>query len=323
MERTQKHIACNKNIMILSVSRRTDIPAFYSEWFFNRIKAGFVDVRNPMNIHQVSRVDIKPEVVDCIVFWTKNAGNMLARLDELRDYKFYFQYTINPYNKFIEENVPIKKGIIENFRALSDLIGSDKVIWRYDPIFITNEIDIEYHFRYFEELAKRLEGYTKRCVISFVDLYKKTITNTSGLAMREPTDGEMHILAGKLSSIAKHYEIEVQSCSEKIELDSNGVTHGCCIDKNIIEQIVGYEISIKKDPNQRKECGCVQSIDIGAYNTCRHACKYCYANFNNMKVQVQSKMHNPLSSMLVGELKEGDVVKERNVSLLKVNNLFV
>jgi hypothetical protein len=197
------------------------------------------------------------------------------------------------------------------------------VIWRYDPILITNEIDIEYHFKYFEELAKRLEGYTKRCVISFVDLYKKTITNTSGLAMREPTDGEMHILAGKLSSIAKHYEIEVQSCSEKIELDSNGVTHGCCIDKNIIEQIVGYEISIKKDPNQRKECGCVQSIDIGAYNTCRHACKYCYANFNNMKVQVQSKMHNPLSSMLVGELKEGDVVKERNVSLLKVNNLFV
>lgn len=323
MERTQKHIACNKNIMILSVSRRTDIPAFYSEWFFNRIKAGFVDVRNPMNIHQVSRVNIKPEVVDCIVFWTKNAGDMLARLDELKDYKFYFQYTINPYNKFIEENVPVKKGIIENFRRLSDLIGSDKVIWRYDPILITNEIDIEYHFKYFEELAKRLEGYTKRCVISFVDLYKKTITNTQGLAMREPTEKEMHILADCLSGIAKHYGIEVQSCSENVDLDSNGVTHGCCIDKNIIEQIIGYEISIKKDQNQRKECGCVQSIDVGAYNTCRHACKYCYANFNNTKVQAQSKMHNPLSSMLVGELKEDDVVKERSVSLLKVNNLFV
>ena len=132
----------------------------------------------------------------------------------------------------------------------------------------------------------------------------------------------MHILATELSRIARRYKIEVQSCSEIIDLDSNGVSHGCCIDKNIIEQIVGYRIDIKKDQNQRKECGCVQSIDIGAYNTCRHACRYCYANFNNAKVQVQCKMHNPLSTMLVGELKDDDVVKERPVSLLKVNDLF-
>ena len=308
--------------MILSVSRRTDIPAFYWEWFLNRVKAGFVDVRNPMNIHQVSRIDIRPNVVDCIVFWTKNAGNIIPHLEQLKDYKYYFQYTINPYNKLIEENVPLKKDIIKNFRFLSEIIGPNRVIWRYDPILLTGNINIEYHLRYFEELAKRLQGYTQRCVISFVDLYKKTVSNTRDLMMREVTDNEMHILAQKLSIIAKNYKMEVLSCSENIDLDAEGVKHGCCIDRNLIEKIVGYKIEVNKDKNQRKECGCVESIDLGAYNTCLHACKYCYANYNNAKVHTLSQMHNPLSTLLAGELDETDVVKEREVKLLKSSTLF-
>lgn len=308
--------------MILSVSRRTDIPAFYWEWFLNRVKAGFVDVRNPMNIHQVSRIDIRQNVVDCIVFWTKNAGNIIPHLEQLKDYKYYFQYTINPYNKLIEENVPLKKDIIKNFRFLSEIIGPNRVIWRYDPILLTGNINIEYHLRYFEELAKRLQGYTQRCVISFVDLYKKTVSNTRDLMMREVTDNEMHILAQKLSIIAKNYKMEVLSCSENIDLDAEGVKHGCCIDRNLIEKIVGYKIEVNKDKNQRKECGCVESIDLGAYNTCLHACKYCYANYNNAKVHTLSQMHNPLSTLLAGELDETDVVKERKVKLLKSSTLF-
>lgn len=308
--------------MILSVSRRTDIPAFYWEWFLNRVQAGFVDVRNPMNIHQVSRIDIRPEVVDCIVFWTKNAGNIILHLDQLKDYKYYFQYTINPYNKVIEENVPLKKDVIENFRFLSEIIGPNRVIWRYDPILLTDMIDVEYHLRYFEELAKRLKGHTNRCVISFVDLYKKTISNTRELMMKEPTDIEMHFLAHNLSSIAKDYGMEIVSCSESIALDFDGIRHGCCIDRNLIEEIVGYKIDVKKDKNQRKECGCVESVDLGAYNTCLHACKYCYANFNNMKVQALSKKHNPLSTLLVGNLDNNDIVNERKLRLLKSNSLF-
>ena len=146
----------------------------------------------------------------------------------------------------IEENVPTKKNIIENFRALSDIIGFNRVIWRYDPILLTDYIDIEYHIRYFEELAKRLQGYTQRCIISFVDLYKKTVSNTRDLIMREPTENEMHILAKELSEIAQRYGIEVLSCSENINLDTEGVRHGCCIDRNLIEDIVGYRIDIKK-----------------------------------------------------------------------------
>lgn len=308
--------------MILSVSRRTDIPAFYWEWFLNRVQAGFVDVRNPMNIHRVSRIDIRPEVVDCIVFWTKNAGNIIPHLDQLKDYKYYFQYTINPYNKLIEENVPLKKYVVENFRLLSEIIGPNRVIWRYDPILLTDMIDVDYHLRYFEELAKRLKGHTNRCVISFVDLYKKTVSNTRELMMKEPTVMEMHFLAHNLSSIAKDYGMEIVSCSESIDLDFDAVRHGCCIDRNLIEEIVGYKIDVKKDKNQRKECGCVESVDLGAYNTCLHACKYCYANFNNMKVQTLSKKHNPLSTLLVGDLDNNDIVSERKVRLLKSNSLF-
>ncbi len=308
--------------MILSVSRRTDIPAFYWEWFINRINAGFVDVRNPMNIHHISRINICPEVVDCIVFWTKNAGNIISHLDCLEEYNYYFQYSINPYDMLIEKNVPHKKDIINNFKLLSDIIGPHRVIWRYDPILLTNIIDVKYHLLYFEELAKRLSGYTNRCMISFVDLYKKTISNTRGLMMREPTDVEMHLLAQNFSLIAQKYKIELLSCSESIDLDFDGVKHGCCIDRNLIEEIAGYRIDVKKDKNQRKECGCVESVDIGAYNTCLHACKYCYATYNNETVQTLSTMHNPLSSLLVGNLNDNDIIHKRNVKLLKYNSLF-
>ena len=165
--------------MILSVSRRTDIPAFYSDWFFNRIREGFVYVRNPMNIHKISKIKLSPDVIDCIVFWSKNPCPMLSRLDELQPYMYYFQFTINPYDMKLEQNVPTKNGIIETFRVLSDKIGPERVIWRYDPIILTDSISMNYHVKYFEELAKRLQGYTYTCVISFLDLYKKTERNIS------------------------------------------------------------------------------------------------------------------------------------------------
>lgn len=309
--------------MILSVSRRTDIPAFYSEWFFNRIKNGFVDVRNPMNYHQVSRVNIKPNVVDCIVFWTKDASHFMTKIDEISDYHYYFQYSINPYNREIERGVPQKIGIIDSFIKLSNLIGPHRVIWRYDPILLSPSIDINYHIRYFEELAKRLSGYTNRCVISFVDLYKKTVSNTRNLYIREPSINEILILGEAIQEIASKYGIIVQSCSESVDLNRFGIRHGACIDKEVVENCTGYRINVKKDNNQRSECGCVQSIDIGSYNTCKHLCKYCYANFNEDRVQKQSAMHNPLSSLLVGDLDISDIVIERKVASLREETLFM
>lgn len=308
--------------MILSVSRRTDIPAFYSEWLLNRIKAGFVDVRNPMNIHQVSRINIRPEVVDCIVFWTKNAIPLTSHLDELDVFKYYFQYTINPYGTSIEEFVPRKIKVIENFCNISNKIGSKRMIWRYDPIIITDKINVAYHIHYFEELAKRLSGYTNTCVISFVDVYKKNQHSMADAHIGELAEyGEKHI-AKEFSVIASKYGIKIQSCSEKIDLAEVRIEHGACIDKTLIESIIGYKLDVKKDKSQRSECQCVQSVDIGQYNTCPHLCKYCYANYNKERVFSQKLLHDKNSSLLIGNLQDDDVIKERKVRLLRNNTFF-
>lgn len=309
--------------MILSVSRRTDIPAFYSEWFFNRLKEGFVYVRNPMNIHQVSKVVLKPEVIDCIVFWSKNPKPMLAKLDELKDYMYYFQFTINPYDKGLEIGVPRKEGIISTFKELSGKIGLKRVIWRYDPILLTENMGVDYHVRYFEEIAKRLEGYTDRCVISFVDLYQKTQRNLKDTTAREPSRNEMMEIASKLCAIAKKYGITIQTCAEEIALENVGIKHGQCIDGALIEDLLDVKLVVGKDPNQRKECGCVQSIDIGEYNTCAHGCKYCYANFKDGVVAANRAAHDVNSPLLVGVLGPEDKVTERKLmSFVKVPEEF-
>lgn len=308
--------------MILSVSRRTDIPAFYSDWFYNRIKAGFVDVRNPMNVHRISRIDINPNVVDCIVFWTKNPKAMMSRLDELSAYKYYFQFTVNPYDRHIEEEVPLKKNIFDTFRELSDKIGRDKVIWRYDPILLSDKIDVAYHIRYFEEIAKRLSGYTNRCVISFVDLYKKVKSNISGLNITEPKGEDIKTMIKAFVLIANNYGFIIQSCAETVDLDEFGIEHGSCIDPLLISDLIGFHLKVKKDKNQRKECGCVESIDIGEYNTCCHHCVYCYANYNQGIVKKKNAAHDPLSSLLIGQIQEGDKIFKRKVDSLRDNWLF-
>ena len=309
--------------MILSVSRRTDIPAFYSEWFFNRMKEGFVYVRNPMNIHQVSKILLSPDVIDCIVFWSKNPGPMLSRLDELKDYMYYFQFTVNPYDKGLELGVPRKKVIINTFKELSEKIGPKRVIWRYDPILLTDSMGIDYHVRYFEEIAKRLAGFTDTCVISFVDLYKKTQRNLQDTSAREPSLEEMADLATKLFFIASRYGIKIQPCAEEIALESVGIKHGKCIDNALIEDLLGVKLVVDKDPNQRKECGCVQSIDIGEYNTCAHGCKYCYANFKDGVVAKNRMAHDPNSPLLIGALGTDDKVSERKLfSFIKVPEPF-
>lgn len=299
--------------MILSVSRRTDIPAFFSEWFFNRIKEGFILVRNPMNIHQISRINLTPELIDCIVFWTKNPEKMIDNLELLKNYKYYFQFTVNPYNTDIEINIPKKKNIFNIFKKLSDKIGSKKVIWRYDPILYTSELNLEYHLKYFEIIAKELSGYTEKCVISFIDNYKKCERNLKGTNARELKNDEIFILAEKFNKIAKSYNLIIETCAEIIDLQEYDIKAGKCIDDILIEEIIGQKISSKKDKNQRKECGCLESIDVGEYNTCNHNCLYCYANFNREKVLRNISKHNSNSPILIGEVEENDIVNIRQI----------
>jgi DNA repair photolyase len=301
------------NVLIISASRRTDIPAFYSDWFFNRLQAGFVLVRNPMNPKQISKINLSSEIVDCIVFWTKNPAPMINRLNLLQKYNYYFQFTLTSYDKTIEMGVPKKSEVINTFIELSRKIGSNRVIWRYDPILLTNTFNKDYHYKYFEFIARKLYGYTNRCVISFIDLYTKTKRNTKALNLLTINDVDIYDISSKLVAIAAKYDIKLETCSEKADLSSIGIGHSKCIDDSLISEILGVKLNIEKDKNQREICGCVTSSDIGAYNTCKHHCLYCYANFSDKTVIKNFEFHNPDSPLLLGEIEPNDVIKEREV----------
>lgn len=308
--------------MILSVSRRTDIPNYYSDWFFNRVKEGYLYVRNPMNVHQVSSIRISPEVVDCIVFWTKNPEPMLNRLDELKDYNYYFQFTLTGYGKDIECNVPHKKNkIIPIFQKLSKKIGSNKVIWRYDPIIFTEKYTMEYHLKAFEQIAKALKGYTHKCVISFVDIYAKNKKAISTLMPFEISESQLIEFVKKLQHIAVENGMEISSCAEEIDLEVCGIKHNCCIDKELIENIIGCKLNIGKDKNQRKECGCIESVEVGTYNTCRNGCKYCYANYSPQSVSNNWNKYDSSSPILCSEIVTSDRIAERKVKSYKEEQL--
>lgn len=303
--------------MILSVSRRTDIPNYYSEWFINRIREGFLYVRNPINLHQISKISLSPEVVDCIVFWTKNPLNMLDKLDLLKEYQYYFQFTITGYGKDVEPNIPDKRKIIlPTFCKLSEKIGKERVIWRYDPIFLNDRYTVEYHLKAFEEIAGKLCNYTEKVIISFVDLYGKTKRNTAGLNIVDMTENQMTAMAQQMAKIAENYHLTIETCAEQIDLQKYGIAHGSCIDSKLIERITGGSMKVEKDKNQRIECGCVQSIEVGSYDTCKNGCLYCYANDNQQKVEECARQYDVHAPLLCGSVGEKDKVTERKVKSL-------
>jgi len=299
--------------MIISASRRTDIPACFSAWFFNRIKEQYVMVRNPMNPRQVSKISLKSEVIDAIVFWTKNPAPMLNNLELLKGYMYYFQFTLNSYGKNVEPNIPEYAQRVKTFQMLADKIGADRVIWRYDPIFFSKEYSPEYHVRSFEKTAKLLAGYTRKCTISFLDF----CNSVKREKLQLPTEEEQLVLAKVFAEIAQKYNITICTCAEKLCLEEFGIQKSSCIDKKLLEKLLGYSLNVNKDKGQRAECGCVSSIDIGVYNTCRNGCGYCYANYNSQQTAVSVRQHNPQSPFLIGNLAIEDRIIEKEMYSLK------
>ena len=274
-------------------------------------------VRNPMNAHQVSKINLNPDVVDCIVFWTKNPTPMLDKLHELKDYCYYFQYTLTGYGKDIESNLPNKKKVlIPSFIKLSELVGPERVIWRYDPIILTEKYNADYHLKAFGEIAKALDGYTKKAVISFVDIYQKNKSNMEKMESKTVNNSALLELAGKLRDIAVEHGMIIATCAEEMDLSSVGIGHNACIDKELIERLTGAKIKVKKDKVQRPECLCAESVEVGTYNTCRNGCKYCYANYNYASVVENSNKYDPASPMLCDFLKEDDKVTDRPMKSL-------
>ena len=293
--------------MILNISGRTDIVAFYSEWLMNRFQEGYVDVKNPFNPKLVSRIYF--ENVDLLVFCTKNPLPILKYLDEIR-IPFLFQVTITPYYEDVEPNVIDKKKIVEAVKVISNKIGSDKVFVRYDPIFLSEKYSLDYHIKAFERLCSLLNGVVQKIIVSFIDDYQNVKKNEKTLKFRPFTERDYQEIGKNFSKSAKNNGIVVQTCFEERNLVEYGFVKGECLSHEL-----AYRLTGKRYPNwtARKEgkCQCVRMIDIGGYNSCSHFCKYCYANYDERKVKNHVKGHIPSSSLLVGKLEDDDVIKVR------------
>lgn len=302
--------------MILNTGNRTDIPGFYSEWFYNRIRAGFVLVRNPYYPQQVIRYHLSPEVVDCLAFCTKNPAPMLDRMAEISVYKQFWFVTITPYGRDIEPHVPDKALVIESFKRLSEVVGGQAVSWRYDPIFISEQYPLAFHLDCFEQMATSLSGYTDQAVISFIDLYKKTRRNFKGV--QAVTTVEQAEIGQVFAAIAGQNKMTLRTCCEGTALESYGVDCSGCMTQTVLERAIGTSLKVPKNRHtSRVGCDCLLGSDIGVYNTCGHGCRYCYANHDDKTVKHNMTNHDPSSPFLIGNTMAEDIVKEaRQVSYL-------
>lgn len=304
--------------MIISASIRTDVPAFYSEWFFNRIHEGHVLTRNPYNPNAVTRYTLSPDVVDCLFFCTKNPTFMLPRLNEIADYRWFWHITLTPYGKDIEPNVSDKRQIIERFKELSVAVNrhnksEDAVQWRYDPIIVNEKYTVEQHIKSFEVMAQLLEGYTRTCIVSFVDIYDKVRLNFPSLQSVSMAD-QIAIVKAFVEIGSKHH-IAIKTCVENSALAEYGADcSGCSTAKDFEKAMAlpsGYAFVPPSKKFARAECAhCVVSGDIGAYSNCPHLCKYCYANYDKEVVLRNHKLHNPKSPLIIGDIRPSDTIHE-------------
>lgn len=315
--------------MIITAGMRTDIPAFYSKWFLNRIREGFVLVRNPYRPEAVTRYELNPDVVDALVFCTKNPTPMLPHLRELQAYRQFWYVTLTPYGKDIEPNVPDKRQIVERFKELSVAVNThnaalagiendpihtlDAVQWRYDPIFINEKYSVEQHIKSFEVMASKLAGYTHTCVISFIDLYSKVKKNFP--EAREVSYEERALLAKAFVEIGKQFDIQIKTCAEGKDLEQFGVICEGCSTAAVIEKALdlpnqGLRLQPPKKNFARSECQCIIGCDVGAYNTCPHLCRYCYANYSKELVLANRQLHDPKSPMIIGNIKPGESIHQ-------------
>lgn len=304
--------------MIISASRRTDIPACYSQWFVNRLKAGYVLVPNPRNPNRLSYIEVSPKNVDCIVFWTKNPIPMFDKFEYISElgYSYYVQFTLTPYEHEIEVGLPNKRVLIQGFIDLSEFLGANRVVWRYDPIILDENHSIAWHVSKFETMCKKLHNHTQRCVISFFDSYKNSKYN-----YKELTNDEMCMIAKEFSAIADKYGMKLSTCAEEIDLTEYGVEHGACIDKQLIEQIIDTKITAKQDANQRVACGCIESIDIGVYDSCTNGCTYCYATSNTNNINRIISRHYPNAPMISGYPNGNETITNRTRPSQKIDQI--
>ncbi len=305
--------------MILSASRRTDIPALYGPWLLNRLGAGEVLIPDPYRAGAGTRLLFSPETVDCLVFWTKNPLPFLPLLEEIEGLgytRYYFSYTITAFGPELEPGLPPVKERLAAFQALSRRLGPSRVDWRFDPIILDKERTPAWYEKRFAALCPVLAPYTQRCILSFADFYRHL-----GKSFPQPSRGEMEETAGRLSETAQRYGLPLFTCAEEGDFSPWGIRHGACIDKGKVEETAGYPVGVKPHRGQRGACGCVESVDIGAYGTCVNGCAYCYATKSHAAARSRYAAHDPQSPLLTGWPQAGTVWREKRAVSLGLGQL--
>ena len=293
--------------MILNTGARTDTV----QWLLKRFEEGYVYARNPLFPNKVVKYELSPEKIDLVMFCSKNYKPILPRLHEITDkYRTYFHYTVTAYGKDVEPLVPSVDESIETLIALSKQVGKQRVAWRYDPVLLTDKYTIEVHAKTFEYMAEKLAPYIDRYIFSFFEMYKKLKTNMPEIVPLTETD-KNHI-AEILGSIANKYGIHIQTCGTNGDYSQYGIRSSGCATLEILGAANGCEFKNLKHKGLREGCHCIESRDIGAYDTCLNGCKYCYANKNPKKAKDNYKLHNPDSPLLLGDLQSFDEVTQGN-----------
>ena len=283
------------------------------------MQEGYVLVRNPYNARMLSRVPLTPDVVDGMVLWTKNFTPMLPYLDALGDIPYYVQYTVTPYGKDIEPGLPEDK--IAAFLHTAERIGRERLVWRYDPIILTDNYTPEWHIAQFARMAEAMASSCRRCVISFVDMYRSTARNMVGTPMKTITQQDMRAIAKAFSRIAADYALPLATCCEAIDLAEYGIAHNACIDRKILEELAGCPLNLQRAKGQRETCGCMQSTDIGLYGTCTNGCRYCYANDSDAAARKVAAQHDPHSPLLAGVVRPDDVIRPMKAASCRESQL--
>lgn len=297
--------------MIINTDSRTDTVQYYSDWLLKRFKEGFVYSRNPLFPNIVTRYELNPNILDCVVFCSKNYEPILDRLTEITDkFNTYFHYTITAYGRDIEPNVPTIDESIETLIKLSKIVGKQRIAWRYDPILLTKKYTKQVHYNTFDYMSKRLSPHIDRCIFSFVDMYKKLETNMPEIIILNNND-KIEI-AKNIGSIAKKHNMIIQTCATIEDFKQFGILQSGCMTSKILGNANNITFKKVRHSGNRQGCKCIENRNIGDYDTCPNGCKYCYANKNPQIAQENYKKHNPNDLMILGNLKPTDEIQQSN-----------
>ena len=297
--------------MIINTGSRTDTVQYYTEWLLKRFEEGFVYSRNPRFPNKVTRYELNPEVVDCVVFCSKNYKPVLPYIKSITDkFNTYFHYTITAYGKDVEPNVPDIDESIETLIALSKIVGKQRIGWRYDPILLTEKYTKDVHYETFNYMAEKLAPHIDRCIFSFVEMYKKLKTNMPEIILL--SDWDKVEIAKNIGAISKKYNMLIQTCATSGNFERFGILPSGCMTSEILSKANGINVKKIRRAGSRAGCNCIESRNIGDYDTCPNGCKYCYANQNPRIALENFKKHNSNSALILGDLNENDEILQSN-----------